>query len=158
MDKQGENQELKNLLEQKYSTLLNEINVDVKIYYSLSSLRNFIYFFDKINNDNDRNWIFENLSRYIDECINNDSFDREIGNQLFSKYLNKVGNYYRDYLGFTLTTSIFIITALFSVVFFTLLVFMQWQTSLMFTVPFYILTILFFQYKRRMKKAYCLFY
>ena len=153
-------QELFHILKEKYHKLKESVNPETKKYFNLVTFENFIESFKNVNGPYDQRWIFENLRLYLEESLKYiDSADRDIGHKLYLTHLDKVGDYYRSNLGFTLYASFDIIL----LVFFGILIlvkffFFNWMYSFIFSLSCYILYIVYLNYKKRMKKTFGLFH
>jgi hypothetical protein len=95
----------------------------------------------------------------MDACLDQiDFIDRNISRDLFMGYLNKVGDYYHDYLGFSLCPSLDLHAILFLAIFLISITFIKWFVglaivSLMYSISLYILL-----KKRRKNAVYGVFY
>jgi len=143
--------------------LLEKLKKDIvngEKYFHLNTLCNFILHFNEIKTVNDKRWIFESLKSYFVECSEYlDSMDRNTSHLLYVKYLNKVGDYYRNFLGFSIYTSLEIVLFLIIIValLLKLLVF-TWFYCMAFAIICSLSYIIFISYKKKLKKTFGLFH
>ena len=137
------------------------INIDQKLkkYFHLHTVQNFIHHFEEISNKNDKIWILRNLNDYIENCeIYINSIDRNISKDLYMKYLDKVGDYYRENLNFTLYTSFDILLMLFTALLFLTIFFLNWLSSIVLITFCFLVYVLYLTYKRKANKTFGFFH
>jgi hypothetical protein len=73
-----------------------------KRYFHQHTVKNFLIDFSKIPNENAKGWILKDLDNCLDDCENHiTDLDRDLGRDLYIKYLDKIADYYRENLAFT---------------------------------------------------------
>lgn len=127
-------------------------------YLHFRSVDNFIFHFDQINNEADKQWIFDTLINYFIVCKEIDEVvDREMGNQLYSEFLDKIANYYRYKLNFIMAINKVGYFIFFLIIFF-LAGFLFSFLIASFIIPMYILFLIYIDRKQKQKKVYGVFY
>ena len=147
------------LLEKKLDILSIKIVRKSKKYFHLRSVQNFVHHFEKISNENDKLWILKNLNNYLESCesyIN--SIDRNISKDLYLKYLDKIGDYYRENLNFTLYTSFDILLILFTILLLTSSLFLNLISSLFLITSCFLIYIFYLMYKKKHNKTFGFFH
>lgn len=146
------------ILSSKYQDLASSVpHNKLRKYFRLKTLSNLIYHLKDIN-DNDQEWVFESISRYIDEFQESlNEMDPEKSIQLYFTYLKKTTNYYDRYLGFAYFSPQIIIflcmILMFGLYLFTNLLFSLIVSSLIvFSLSYY------YYRKQTRKKLYGTFY
>jgi hypothetical protein len=130
---------------------------DIK-YLHYNTVNNFIFHFNDINNNTDKEWIYVNLSEYLSICKTmNEGIDRHASSQLYDQYLDKIASYYRSNLGFIMIVSKTLYIIIYLVVFVLLAVLFN------FLVGFLVVPLLIFHFdyigkKSKRKEAYGVFY
>ena len=155
-----DNENKVNFLEGKFNKLSVSIkHSHQKKYFHLHTVRNFIYHFEKIMNKDAQTWIFKNLDDYIDNCENYiDTMDRDISKELYMEYLDKIGDYYRANLNFTLYTSFDILLVLVAALFVLFKLFFTWINSIALIIPCFLVYFFYLMYKRKINKTFGFFH
>jgi hypothetical protein len=147
-------------LEEKYNQLINSIDKNKKRYFHLRTVKNFILHFFEIKNDNVKSWIFKNLNEYLLEsksCL--ESIDGIRSRELYVKYLDKVADYYRENLQFTLYISFLTSTLIaIAVLLVVKVIFFSWLYSIVFTAFCYLAFYIYLFYKQNIHKTFGLFH
>lgn len=74
-----------------------------KKYFHVKTVENLIFHFDSISNESDKNWVYQSLVNYFDDCKDSAALvNKEKSKQLFYKHLDKITDYYTNALGFSL--------------------------------------------------------
>ncbi len=72
-------------------------------YFHVNTIENLIAHFQQIKTENDKNWVYESLVEYFEQCSEYlPSIDRQISKDLFYTYIDKLTDYYQSNLGFTM--------------------------------------------------------
>lgn len=91
--------------------LLAELNDSVLLskrkYFHPNTIENFIFHFDEIKTETDKNWVYETLTSYFKICLDLihssepfDSIDSKTSKILWYDYIDKLTDYYEKNLGF----------------------------------------------------------
>jgi len=146
-------------LEAEFNNIFTSINKKNKKYFHLQTIKNFINHFEEITNENDQIWIFKNLMNYLESCkIYINAIDRNISRDLYMKYLDKVGDYYRANLNFTLFASLDILLVLFAALLFLFKIFFNWMDSITVTAFCFLVYFVYLMYKKKINRTFGFFH
>lgn len=127
-------------------------------YLHLRSVDNFIFHFDEIENEADKEWIYTTLTNYLLFCKQIDEdIDTKMGNQLYYEFLDKVAQYYRYHLKFRMVVNKVSYGIMFLVLLLTIVLVFNFLVSLI-VVPVFVHFLIYINNKRKQKKVYGVFY
>ena len=84
--------------------------------------------------------------------------DRDISKELYMEYLDKIGDYYRANLNFTLYTSFDILLVLVAALFVLFKLFFTWINSIALIIPCFLVYFFYLMYKRKINKTFGFFH
>jgi hypothetical protein len=150
-DRQAELTEIKN----EVIELHTEWN---RKYFHLKTVDNFIFHLDKIKNEADKAWIYTTLKNYLLCCKQIDEeLDREQSNQLYTKFIDKIGQYYRHNLKFRMIGNKVVYVIIFLVLILIAGLVFNFLVSLIIIPPF-VHFLIYVSNKQKQKKVYGIFY
>lgn len=101
----------------------------------LRSVHNFIIYFDDLQNEHDKEWVYESLKAYFDEVGALGSTLADVspneGKRMYDEHIEKVAQLYQSQLGFTMIAGRFLMFIFFIFLYFMVLIFGGFYWSLL---------------------------
>ncbi len=156
----------KSILSERKIILLQEKNAlesvllqEQKKYFHLITVSNLIEHYTEIKNVSDQEWVFKSLQEYFNTSLNiAETIDRDLSQTLYNDYLSKITNYYDRHLKFSFFLDIWIVVALYCVLFFGSLFFIKFIVSLIASALLCLLNLYYLLSKYRQKRTYGIFH
>ena len=127
-------------------------------YFHVNTIENLIVHFQQIKTENDKNWVYESLVEYFEECSGFlPSIDRETSKDLFDTYIDKITDYYHSNLGFTMLINRAVVYGVYILAILICYIFFSWYVLVGVVVFIIFQTIRTYQ-KFKAKQVYGLFW
>jgi len=138
--------------------LRNKVTSNETKYFHVNTIENLIVHFQQIKTENDKNWVYQSLVEYFEQCSKSlPSIDRQTSKDLFDTYIDKVTDYYHNNVGFTMLINRSVVYGVYILAILICYIFFSWY------VLVGVICVIIFQtirtYKKfKAKKVYGLFW
>lgn len=92
-------EDFKSILEDKLNYIIVFCTGKLK-YYHYKTIKNYIFYLDKIPNKEDKEKIFEILNEYLELIKNEPNPTRDLAIEYFQNYIQPVSRFYENYFDF----------------------------------------------------------